>query len=112
MKFHNRHHATVGGNTILYKCPLTGDQVLPKEEMRQAIRKFLFSQLDEEPGLTSCLIIHTINKDSEKVQVGVNTLCKYMDNIIQNPSEEKFRKIRKSNKAYRERVASIGKLHF
>jgi len=96
-----------GGNTILYKCPLTGDQVLPKEEMRQAIRKFLFSQLDEEPGLTSCLIIHTINKDSEKVQVGVNTLCKYMDNIIQNPSEEKFRKIRKSNKAYRERVASI-----
>ena len=30
-----------------------------------------------------------------------------MDNIIQNPSEEKFRKIRKSNKAFQERVASI-----
>ena len=49
-------------NSILFKCPLIGDQVLPKEEMRQAIRNFLYSQLDEEPGLTSCLIIHTINK--------------------------------------------------
>jgi len=95
------------GNSVLYKCPLIGDQVLPKEEMREAIRNFLYSQLDEEPGLTSCLIIHTINKDSEKIQVCVNTLCKYMDNIIQNPSEEKFRKVRKSNKAYQERVAIL-----
>ena len=30
-----------------------------------------------------------------------------MDNIIQNPSEEKFRKVRKSNKAYQERVAIL-----
>ena len=40
----------------------------PKEEMRQAIRNFLYAQLDEEPGLTSCLIIHTINKDHERVR--------------------------------------------
>lgn len=56
-----------GSNAILYKCPLIGDQVLPKEEMRQAIRSFLYSQVAEEPGLTSCLIIYTLNKDSEKV---------------------------------------------
>ncbi len=30
-----------------------------------------------------------------------------MDNILQNPTDEKFRKIRKSNKAYQERVASM-----
>ena len=30
----------------------------------------------------------------------------YLDNILQNPTEEKFRKIRKSNKAFQERVAS------
>lgn len=99
--------AATNGNSILFKCPLIGDQVLPKEEMRQAIRNFLYAQLDEEPGLTSCLIIHTINKDHERVQVGVNTLCKYLDNIMQNPTEEKFRKIRKSNKAYQERVSSL-----
>ena len=32
-------------NSILFKCPLIGDQVLPKEEMRQAIRNFLYSQV-------------------------------------------------------------------
>ena len=30
-----------------------------------------------------------------------------MDNIVQNPTEEKFRKIRKSNKAFQERVGSM-----
>jgi len=92
---------------ILYKCPLIGDQVLPKEEMRGAIRNFLYSQAQEEPGLTSALIIHTLNKDPEKIKICVETLCKYLDNILQNPTEEKFRKIRKSNKAYQERISSL-----
>ena len=30
-----------------------------------------------------------------------------MDNIVQNPTEEKFRKIRKSNKAFQDRVGSM-----
>ena len=43
----------------------------------------------------------------------VETLCKYLDNILLNPTEEKFRKIRKSNKAYQERVANTeGHDHF
>lgn len=37
----------------------------------------------------------------------MDTLCKYLDNIIHNPGEEKFRKIRKSNKAYQERIACM-----
>ncbi len=60
--------AVLGADGVKYKCPLIGDQVLPKEEMRQAIREFLYSQLDEEAGLTACLMIHTLNKDQEKVQ--------------------------------------------
>ena len=59
-----------GSSTVLYKCPLIGDQVLPKEEMRQAIKDFLYSQIEVEPGLTACLIIHTLNTDTEKVQKG------------------------------------------
>ena len=42
-----------------------------------------------------------------QAKVCVETLCKYMDNILENPTEEKFRKIRKTNKAYLERVAGI-----
>ena len=37
----------------------------------------------------------------------VDTLVKYLDNIINNPGDEKYRKIRKSNKAFTERVASL-----
>ena len=37
----------------------------------------------------------------------VDTLVKYLDNIINNPADEKYRKIRKSNKAFTERVASL-----
>ena len=42
-----------------------------------------------------------------QVKICVETLCKYLDNIMQNPTEEKFRKIRQSNKAYQERIAVL-----
>ena len=75
--FKNDPYLLISGvNAILYKCPLIGDQVLPKDEMLKCIRTFLYSQLDEEPGLTSCLIIRTFNKDQEKVQLAIDTLCK------------------------------------
>ncbi len=35
----------------------------------------------------------------------VETLCKYLDNILGAPTEEKFRKVRKSNKVFMEKVA-------
>jgi len=43
------------------------------------------------------------------LQVGqcVDTLCKYLENIIQNPSEEKFQKIRMTNRVYQDRVAHV-----
>jgi UBX domain-containing protein 6 len=43
------------------------------------------------------------------LQVGqcVDTLCKYLENIIQNPAEEKFQKIRMSNRVYQDRVAPL-----
>ena len=55
-------------------------------------------------GLCSCLAIHTFAKDSERAKACVSTLCKYLDNILNNPTEEKFRKIKKTNKVYLEKV--------
>ena len=89
---------------VFFHCPLIGPEVLPKEEMKAKIRQFLYSQLEEEKGLTACLIIHTFAKDGK---ICIDTLCKYMDNILKSPDDEKFRKIRKSNKAYQERVAKF-----
>lgn len=92
---------------VFFRCPLIGDQVYPKEEMKCKIREFLYSQLEQERGLTSVLIIHTCNTSRERVDTCIQTLCKYLDNIIQNPAEQKYRKIRRSNKAFQERVASL-----
>ena len=41
----------------MVRCDLVGPEVLPKKEMKERIREFLYSQLDEEKGLTACLII-------------------------------------------------------
>jgi len=92
---------------VYFRCPLIGDSVYPKDEMKAKIREFLYSQLEHERGLTATLIIHTCNNPKERVETCVETLCKYLDNIVLNPSEPKYRKIRKSNKAFQERVASL-----
>lgn len=80
---------------------------MPKEEMNAYIHEFLLSQLGEEPEMASALMIQTLNKNKEKVKVCVETLSKYLDNLISNPGEEKFRKIRLSNKAFTERVREL-----
>ncbi|KAH3892776.1 UBX domain-containing protein 6-like [Dreissena polymorpha] len=93
--------------TVLFTCPDIDAAVLPKDEMERHIEEFLLMQLAEEPEMASALMIATLNKDKEKVKVCVETLCKYLDNIISNPGEEKFRKIRISNKAFVERIAPL-----
>ncbi|XP_052782196.1 UBX domain-containing protein 6-like [Mya arenaria] len=93
--------------TILFTCPDIGPVVLPRAEMEAHIEEFLLGQLAEEPEMASALMIHTLNKDKEKVKICVDTLCKYLDNIIANPEEEKFRKIRTSNKAFMERISPL-----
>ena len=63
--------------------------------------------LVEDPEMTSAIMIHTLNKHPDKVKVCIDTLLKYLDNAINHPDEEKYRKIRVGNKAFQERVASI-----
>jgi len=99
----------LGCEGVFYKCPLIDETlVLPKAEMKEKIRQFLHAQLEsEDKGLAACLMIHTLNKDADKVQVCIATLGKYLDNIVQNPGDEKYRKIRKTNKAFHDRVGSL-----
>lgn len=93
--------------TLMFTCPDIGPVVLPKAEMESHIKEFLLTQLAEEPEMASALMIQTLNKNKELVTLCVETLCRYLDNVIANPTEEKFRKIRLSNKAFTERVAPL-----
>ncbi|GBN08617.1 UBX domain-containing protein 6 [Araneus ventricosus] len=97
--------STVSG--VYFKCPLIGPEILPKKEIHKRIKEFLYEQLEQEKGLTACLIIHTVNQNKDKVRVGVETLARYLTNILDSPDEEKYQKIRLNNKVFQERIIGL-----
>lgn len=91
---------------------MVSDEILPRAEWKVKIKEFLYEQLENERGLTSCLIILNCNT-KEKSSACIETLTKYLENIIQHPDEEKYRKIRQSNRIFCEKVQSCeGALDF
>lgn len=98
-------HLAVSG--VFFKCDLIGGESGPRDVIKRKIREFLYNQLEDERCLTAVLIIHTCNSPRDRVELCVETLSKYIDNIVNNPAEIKYRKIRKNNKAFNERVASL-----
>jgi len=99
--------APVAGR-VMFRSALTGpDLLLPREEMETHIEAFLLSQLPSEPAMTAALMIYTLNRSSEAVKQCVDTIGKYLENISNHPHEEKYRRIRASNKVLQERVLSL-----
>ncbi|KAM3962225.1 LOW QUALITY PROTEIN: GDI interacting protein 3 [Aphomia sociella] len=92
---------------VFFKCPMISNDVLPRDEWKANIKTFLYEQLEEERGLTACLIIQSCNNNKEKIDTCVKTLCMYLENIVTHPDEEKYQKIRMSNRAFCERVQPI-----
>lgn len=92
---------------VLYCCPEIGPEKMPKEELEAHIHQFLMISLEEDPEMTSAIMIHTLNKVPDRVKVCMETIIKYLDNIISHPDETKYHKIRVGNKAFQERVASL-----
>ncbi|XP_018372312.1 PREDICTED: UBX domain-containing protein 6 [Trachymyrmex cornetzi] len=99
---------------VFFRCPYLSDEILSRDEWKKKIREFLYEQLmGEEAGLTACLIIQSCNSGKEKIEGCVETLGKYLDNIINNPNVEKYWKIRMCNKIFQEKVLPIeGALDF
>jgi UBX domain-containing protein 6 len=98
---------------VYFRCAFVSEEILPKKEWKDKIKAFLYGQLDtsitqfsEENGLTACLIIHNCNVKERAVQC-IEILIKYLNNIIQHPTEEKYKKIRMSNKVFCERVKDV-----
>ncbi|XP_076244851.1 GDI interacting protein 3 [Calliopsis andreniformis] len=102
----------VGG--VYFRCPYLSNDILPQDEWKIKIKEFLYEQLKgEEAGLTACLIIQNCNSGKERIDNCVETLGKYLENIINNPEAEKYRKIRMHNKIFQEKVLPIeGALDF
>lgn len=91
---------------VYFSCPVCPITVL-KSELDTHMSECLFKQYPDEPLTTSCSMIHTLNKDKEKVKACIDLICRYLDNICKNPEEEKYRKVKQSNKIFQERVVPI-----
>ncbi|CAB3226015.1 unnamed protein product [Arctia plantaginis] len=93
---------------VYFKCPIISNDILPRDEWKKNIKTFLYEQLEAERGLTACLIIQSCNNNNrEKIDTCVETLCKYLENLITYPEDEKYQKIRMSNRVFCERVQPI-----
>ncbi|KAK6060011.1 PUB domain protein, partial [Cooperia oncophora] len=95
---------------VYFTCELLGDdEAMTKPELMQALEEFLMSQLhceDEDAVVPAVLLLYSLNKKPAR-EVAVETIGKYLQNIIENPGEAKYRRIRMSNKVFQERVASV-----
>lgn len=98
---------------VYFRCPLVSEEVLSKQEWQGRIKEFLYEQMNyEEKALTSCLIIVNCNV-KERAEACKDIITKYAENIVSHPEEEKYRKIRKGNKIFIEKVRDVeGALDF
>ncbi|KFB43213.1 AGAP006391-PA-like protein [Anopheles sinensis] len=88
---------------VYFRCPMIGEEVLPYKEWKVKIKEFLYEQLAADRGLTACLIIYNCNP-KDKAEVCIETLSKCIENIVNNPNEEKYKKIRMTNRMFCEKI--------
>ncbi|XP_061093896.1 UBX domain-containing protein 6-like [Conger conger] len=91
---------------VYFTCPLTG-ATLTKSDRDVHIKEAILMCFEEDPVEASIMMIHTFNKDREKVKAAVDIISKYLDNVYKNPTEEKYRKIKVRNKVFQEKVNSV-----
>ncbi|KAM3726868.1 UBX domain-containing protein [Dirofilaria immitis] len=97
------HSGAISG--VYFTCDLLGgDEQLTKNEMREKVEKFLRTQLADDPLVASTLMIFSLN-GPDKRQNASETIQKYLRNLIENPDENKYHRIRVNNKVFQERIS-------
>ncbi|XP_053177980.1 UBX domain-containing protein 6 [Scomber japonicus] len=91
---------------VYFTCPLTG-AILTKSEREVHIKEAILMRFEEDEIEASVMMMHTFNKDREKVKTAVDIISKYIENICKNPTEEKYRKIKLSNKVFQDKVRCV-----
>ncbi|XP_078411815.1 UBX domain-containing protein 6 [Cetorhinus maximus] len=95
---------------VYFICPLTNASI-SKSARDSHIKEAILMKFAEDPVRASIMMIHTFNKDKERIKIACETLGKYIDNICSNPSEEKYRKIKLQNKVFQERISELEGTH-
>lgn len=103
--------ASIAG--VYFTCELVGSDVcMEKNDLLNLIEERLRGCLAEEPLLSSTLMIATLNPTIRRA-AGMEVLCKYLDNLLNNITEPKYRSIRIGNKIFTDKVSCLkGGLEF
>ncbi|XP_049546471.1 UBX domain-containing protein 6 [Anopheles darlingi] len=88
---------------VYFRCSMISEEVLPRKEWKVKIKEFLYEQLALDRGLTACLIIYNCNP-KDKAEVCIETLTKCIENIINHPNEEKYKKLRMTNRMFCDKI--------
>ncbi|XP_038078777.1 UBX domain-containing protein 6-like [Patiria miniata] len=92
---------------IFFQCPFGCSAIYPKSAIDEHMLGHLKRMLQYRPLEASVLMIHSLSKNKGRLHTGLQILCKYLDNVCNNPTEEKYRNISEHNKAFQEKVAPI-----
>ncbi|XP_028821265.1 UBX domain-containing protein 6-like [Denticeps clupeoides] len=98
--------ASLSVSGVFFTCPLTG-ATLTKAEREVRVKEAILMWFSEDPVEASVMMVHTFNKDREKVKAAVDIISRYTENICKNPTEEKYRKIKVSNKVFQEKMSCV-----
>lgn len=84
---------------------------MPRFELEDAVRAKLYETLAEEPAVASVLILKTCNRfnplQAERIDRCAQILSTYLENLIQHPKEEKYRRIRFEARTFQESVVAL-----
>ena len=92
--------------SLTFNCPLC-PVTSTKPEIYYHLRECLEKDFEAEPLIISITMIYSLNPNHLEVQNCVNILAKYLQNIIDYKGDEKYTKIKKSNKIFMEKVEHI-----
>ncbi|PAA77272.1 hypothetical protein BOX15_Mlig010682g1 [Macrostomum lignano] len=88
---------------VYFKCPLVSPESLSWEEWKPKIRQFLAEQMGQDSALCAAVAIRTLNP-ADRAEECAQTIAKYVNNVLANPGEEKYRRIRLGNAVFQQRV--------
>lgn len=92
---------------VKFISALTGEVYDELDLINHYKEQLILKLSTDEKAHASCLMIYTLTKDSNKIATAIATMNRYLDNIIANESEEKYRKIRKANKVFSEKISCV-----
>ncbi|KAL3099381.1 hypothetical protein niasHT_022124 [Heterodera trifolii] len=98
---------------VRFTCELLGAELaLPKKELYDAIEKVLYERIKQNDDVQQSLsasitLFHTFCLNYEKRKAALETIGKYVRNLIEQPNEDKFLRIRMGNKVFEEKVRPV-----